>query len=324
MIQIIGVPFDHCGRTHGSRMGPFTVRLEGLKDNLEAIGHEVRDTGDVVAVDAERIPSLADRQMSGVPVYSALRRAVESALQAGEVPLVIGGDHSISIGSVSGALAKYGAGLGVLWIDAHMDLNTPTTSPSGNLHGMPLAALLRLGGDDDRTKTPAWGKVLDEVVPADALRQEALAWVGLRDVDDGEVSNLDGLAGPTVITMQDVDRMGVTGVASSLVSWIEDAGIKALWVSFDVDSLDPIYAPGTGTAVRGGLSYREAHFLAEALYDITQSDGKRCELAGVDLVEVNPMRDNLDETAKVAVEWAASLFGKAILGRRQAGRTERS
>lgn len=319
MIEIVGVPFDHCGRAHGSRLGPVAVRLEGLAQNLEWIGHKVTDSGNVIPVDSERLEELVDRQSAGAEVYSKIAAMVGEAYKKGNIPLVLGGDHSLSIGSVSAALTKYGQGLGVLWIDAHMDLNTPDTSPSGNLHGMPLAALTRMSN----SASPYWTKILSEVVPDPGLRLEALAWVGLRDVDDGEIANLRAHAGPLPLTMQDVDRLGITGVSDKLVSWIEDNQIEALWVSFDVDSLDPIFAPGTGTAVRGGLSYREAHYLAESLYEITQSENARCKLAGLDIVEVNPMRDNLDETAKVAVEWAASFFGKSILGFESAGRTER-
>lgn len=322
MIQLVGAPFDHCGRTHGSRLGPITVRLEGLEDTLRALGRSVTDAGNVIPVGSDRLERLEDRQAAGADFYGALRAQVGRILTSDGLPVVIGGDHSISIGSISAALAKHGDGLGVLWIDAHMDFNTPDTSPSGNIHGMPLAALVRLMPRD--THAPAyWEQILAETVPENALRPDATCWVGLRDVDDGEIANLARCPGPLAITMQDVDRLGVDGVVKRLIQWVEDAGVQHLWVSFDVDSLDPIYAPGTGTAVRGGLSYREAHFLAEALFDITQGRDAKCRLAGVDVVEVNPMRDNLDETAKVAVEWVASLFGKSILGPQSAGRTER-
>lgn len=317
MIDLIGVPFDHCGRLSGSRMGPITVRLEGLIDALARLGVSVADQGDIVPVDSVRLTSRDEKYAAAVPVYQALSNSVEASCRRNHVPLVLGGDHSLAIGSVSGALRAFGAGLGVLWIDAHMDLNTPETSPSGNLHGMPLAALTRLSSPG----SPVWEQILNSIVPVSGLEGSHLAWLGLRDVDQGEVQNLGRLPGAVAMTMKDVDRSGMPGCLDRLRQWIIETGMTHLWVSFDVDSLDPLFAPGTGTAVRGGLTYREGHLIAETLSQWIHED-KIVRLAGLDVVEVNPMQDSHDETAKVAVEWVSSLFGKDILHPIDPGRTE--
>lgn len=330
MVETIGVPFDLCGPHHGSRLGPVALRLEGLADQLRDLGVEARDGGDVWPLDGRTPGSRTECDEAGLEVYARARDRVASVIAAGDTPVVIGGDHSVSIGSIAGALRAFGDGLSVLWIDAHMDVNTPDTTPSGNLHGMPLGVvsrLLPLGGPDPSQGPWAeavhglWPRLLDIVGEPGLAR---VAWLGVRDVDAGEVRNLGRLPDAMVKTMQDIDTDGLLGAAQAIDAWLRETETTALWVSFDADVLDPVYAPGTGTAVRGGLTYREGHLLAETLCSFLADPFCPYVLAGLDVVEVNPLRDSANETARVALEWIGSFFGKTILHGRHPGRTERS
>lgn len=312
MIDVIGVPFDLGGRRKGSRLGPIASRLEGLFEGFERINQKANDLGDLS-------PSTSsDYWIAAKETYLTTKECVIKSIANGHTPLMIGGDHSNSIGSIAGALAKYGDELAVLWIDAHMDLNTPESSPSGNIHGMMLAALAGL-----TSNTPGWSSIVDDVVEKTKLDPKKIAWLGLRDVDPGEIANMNLLPGCYATTMQDIDAKGLKEVYLSIHQHLVASGAKALWVSFDVDSLDPIHAPGTGTAVRGGLTYREGHYLAELLHASMAKENAPFKLAGLDVVEVNPLIDTNNETAKVAVEWILSLFGKTILHPHDPGRTER-
>jgi arginase len=252
--------------------------------------------------------------------YEHTRDQVSDAIRNGSTPIVLGGDHSIAIGSIAGALKQYGSGLAVLWIDAHVDINTPDVSPSGNLHGMPLAALTGLATKSKGTMKTQWDR-LDKIIGRQKLDPKKLAWIGLRDVDKGEVLNLKRANGALPLTMQDVDLLGATGALEKVFKHFQKAGAKAAWVSFDVDCLDPVFAPGTGTAVRGGFTFREGHLIAETLH--TYFKKGPLKLAGLDVVEVNPLADTNNETANVAMEWALSFFGKTILHPEDPGRTER-
>lgn len=321
MIEVIGAPFDLCGGKPGSRLGPIAMRLEGLVPGLQSIGQEVIDTGAVTNVDGNDPENTVERYQLANQVYSEIQDRVHLAVSRSHVPIVVGGDHSISIGSISGALRHFGDGLAVLWIDAHMDLNTPETSPSGNLHGMPLAALTGFQSDVGGELGQQWRVILDDIVRGHHLAKDRIAWLGLRDVDAGEVANLNTLGGGFTMTMQDVDTLGVDGAMSDIDSYLRKNDVKALWVSFDADSLDPIYAPGTGTAVRGGFTYREGHLIAETLYRWSQDAPYK--IVGLDVVEVNPLIDRNNETANVAMEWTLSFFGKSILNPLDPGRTER-
>ncbi len=316
-IQIINAPFDLCGRSPGSRLGPWAMHLAGLDEQLVSLGWNLEPVQTPIPLTAKTLGPAHENTMAGIEASLFLAEAVAAAREKGLIPVVIGGDHSLAMGSISGAMQKKSR-LGVLWIDAHMDLNTPETSETKNLHGMPLAALTKLASGQTG-QDPLWEEILSKLDAG--LPGECVSWLGLRDVDEGEVRNLALLPGCLAMTMQDVDREGVLGCVTRLKSWILERDISELWISFDVDSLDPIYAPGTGTAVRGGLTYREGHLLAELLHETIWSE-KLCSLAGVDVVEVNPLRDRDNETAKVATEWAASLFGKSILGAVNPGRTE--
>ncbi|MCW5942691.1 MAG: arginase [Fimbriimonadaceae bacterium] len=324
MIEVVGVPFDLCGRLPGSRLGPSALRLAGLFAALRSLGYVIEDRGDLVTPDVVPYvpPPDPDSRPDAIRFFAEsiaalpnIKEAVVSILGRGSLPLVAGGDHSLSIGSVAGALATFGDDLAVLWVDAHADLNTPSSSPSLNMHGMSLAALLGLRAEDTPKRSEQWGRVLDLVGPA-FVRPSRVAWFGLRDVDYGERRQIREMVGCLPVTMHDIDRRGLENRVAALDEWLRKAKARHLWISFDVDAMDPVLAPGTGTAVRGGLTYREAHLLAELLRE--RLDLKDCpyRLVGLDIVETNPTRDVHNETALTAVEWAASLFGKTILGDR--------
>lgn len=314
MVQIVGVPFDYCGRRAGSRLGPAAVRLAGLVEALHQEGVESADLGDV-PVGSESTAEGGLRNFAPLRACAGdLKTRVGSVLSQGELPLVIGGDHSVVGGGIAAALEAFGQDLALLWIDAHADVNTPGSSGSGNLHGMPLAALWGRPSGVTGVRDAEWGEwraTLCEV----PLRPELTAWFGLRDVDPAERRLLRELPVGLPITMHDVDAHGVGFEVGRIDAWLRESGAKRLWISFDCDVLDPILAPGTGTAVRGGLSYREAHLFAELLYVQLNRSDCPYRLAGLDLVEVNPLNDTQNETAKMTVEWVASLFGKTILGR---------
>jgi arginase len=307
VIELIGAPFDLCGFRAGSRLGPAALRFAGLLEALQEMGLPVADGGDI---QPDLTPSFAEGLRNFAPMLACvrtLRQRVAESLHEGNLPIMLGGEHTLAVASVSAALQHHGDSLAVLWIDAHADVNTPGGSVTGNLHGMPLAALWGLPSEAVGVQHQQWESLVSALGAA-VLRPERTAWYGLRDVDAAERPRLRGLP----LTMHDIDRFGVAATVQRLQLWLEKEGIRKLWVSFDVDVLDPILAPGTGTAVRGGLSYREAHLLAELLHESLRAAGT--ELIGLDLVEVNPLVDRYNETAQVAVEWVASLFGKTILG----------
>jgi arginase len=315
VIEIIGVPFDLCGARYGSRLGPAALRLAGISGILEGLGFQVQDAGDVPIV-AECAPGEGIANLGPlVEEIGYLRGRVEECLSRGSTPLVMGGEHTIAIGAIAAALAKHGPDLAVLWIDAHADLNTPATSPSGNLHGMPLAALLGLESGVTDQSDGQWRSLLDVLGP-ERLQWNRIAWFGLREVDDAERDLIPSKPEALAMTMHDIDRHGLVSELMRFDTWMRALGAKHLWISFDVDALDPILAPGTGTAVRGGLTYREAHLCAEVLREFLDKSDCPYQLAGLDLVETNPLFDTNNETAKMAVEWIASLFGKTILGKR--------
>ncbi|MBX3095977.1 MAG: arginase [Fimbriimonadaceae bacterium] len=314
MVDLIAAPFDWCGRLSGSRLGPIAMRMAGLRAAIEGQGETVRHDLNSEPLTADQPLNRDDIASFACEVYERLKSQTLDSLRSGGRPLVMGGDHSLSIGSISAALEHTGGDLAVLWIDAHMDLNTPDTSPSGNLHGMPVAALSRMGGAGSDELMPSWDRILDQIVGKPGL-QGRVGWIGLRDVDPGEANNLKKLANAKAWTMQDVDHRSVSGVMAEVDAWLKASGAKNLWISFDVDSLDPIYAPGTGTAVRGGFTYREGHMIAEIMHEWFCDASKPYRWIGMDVVEVNPLADQNNETAKMAVEWVASLFGRTVLHR---------
>ena len=284
----------------GVDMGPSALRLAHLADALEALGHRVRDLGNVEVPVAETLAARAPHE-TGARYVEAIAAATEATRRAlagvpdDRLPVLLGGDHAVSLGSVAEtrARAATSGGCGVLWIDAHGDLNTPGSSPSGNVHGMPLALLL---GEGDARLLAACGD-------APALRPADVVLVGVRSLDPGERALVRAL-GIRTFTMSDIDRRGIGAVTEEALSAL--AHVARLHVSLDADVLDPSVAPGVGTPVVGGLTYREAHLLMERI----AVDGR---LSSLDLVEVNPTLDAYNRTAQVMVELTASLLGKRIL-----------
>ncbi|MFC7137123.1 arginase [Halobaculum litoreum] len=298
-VRIIGVPTDYGQDRRGVDMGPSAIRYGGLAEALASAGAEVVDDGDLAVPRAEerdpdsRQPSEGNAKFlrETEEVTTALAGRVADAVGAGETPLVLGGDHSVAIGSLKGSARD--AEIGAVWFDAHGDYNTPTTSPSGNVHGMPLAAAL---GYDD------WDGV--EWANAPGLREENVAYVGLRALDDTERAAIRD-SEMTAYTMSDIDERGITDVVEAALS-VASAGVDGIHVSLDMDWLDPGIAPGVGTPVRGGVTYREAHHAMEL---VAAADAVR----SMEVVEVNPVLDESNETAALATELVASAFGKRIL-----------
>ena len=292
-VAIIGAALDLGAGRRGVDMGPSAIRYAGLSDRLERAGIEVEDRGNVQAPLAETRASGPERARFLDEILETCARVageVERARGDGFVPLVLGGDHSIAMGSLSG-LAAEGPG-GVLWLDAHGDLNTPATTPSGNVHGMPLAAAIGLCDDFARD-----GLRLPAVDP------EHVALVGVRSLDPGEQALVRDL-GVAVYTISDLDRRGMEPVITEALERV--SGGSFVHVSVDLDVVDPEVAPGVGDPVRGGLSYREAHLAFELVAEAEVMDG-------LDIVEVNPIHDHENATAGVAVELATSAFGGTIL-----------
>ncbi len=291
-LGVIGVPMDLGAGRRGVDMGPSALRLAGLGDTLRALGHTVVQLGNVDVPVPEAIDDgVMPRYLEAIAATCHHTAELIRSLRPGDVPLVLGGDHSVSMGSIAGA--HRGGRTGVLWIDAHGDLNTPETSPSGNVHGMPLAHLL--GWGDARLQAIWGGGAL--------LRPEDVVLLGVRSLDTAERQAVRD-ADLRVLTMSDIDRRGIGSVAEEALAAL--AHLDRLHVSFDADALDPSIAPGVGTPVPGGLSYREAHLLMEIL-------AAEANVTSVDVVEVNPILDDANRSARVMVEMTASLFGRSVL-----------
>lgn len=317
-INIIGVPSGLGGRRKGASLGPAAIRIARLQESLLKVAKQVIDGGDLVSSQTSLFSPRGEGLHhfdSLLGIFTRVREAVYGAVGKGTVPLVLGGDHSLAFGTVSGALEQLDS-MGVLWIDAHGDYNTPDTSPSGNLHGMPLAGLCRFPYEGtDEVVAGQWQRLLDEMVPTRPLDPNHIVWIGIRELDPGEIDRMRTHGLHRVITMHEIDRFGMQEMVQSAFQTLEKAGVKWLWVSFDVDVLDPAIAPGTGTDVRGGLRYREAHLLAELLAEALGSEKSPLRLAGIEVVEVNPTLDRTNETAEMAVDWLMSVMGKRILPR---------
>lgn len=311
------MPFGLGGRRLGASLGPTAIRIAGLQKELEEIVAEVTDMGDV----RSPLGNEPGNRGEGIGHFEKVltnleevKRAVSEATVPRSIPLVLGGDHSLAVATVSAALEQSGELLGVLWVDAHGDLNTPDTSPSGNLHGMSLAALCGLRcGECPAPRAEQWARLLEAVVPERRLDASRIVWFGLRDPDRSEVERITSGDSRRAVTMHEIDRFGIPAMVEHAVETLRRAGVRRLWVSFDLDVLDPMIAPGTGTDVRGGLSYREAHLLAEMLHETLRGPGCPFELVGIEIVEVNPTLDTNNETAVMAVEWVTSLLGRRIL-----------
>ncbi len=293
---MIGAPLDLGAGRRGVDMGPSAIRYAGLDRQLEdKLGVRVSDAGNVISpvVETTEMGDTNARYLRQIlDLCDRLSALVAEAAGRGALPLVLGGDHSVALGSLVGMAKLRGAG-GVVWIDAHGDLNTPATSPSGNVHGMVLAAALGLAGDS--FKRDGW--------PLPAVEPGKLALVGVRSLDDGERELLRTLDAK-IFTMSEVDRIGVEPCMREAIA--HAAGAAFLHLSLDLDVVDPDYAPGVGTPVRGGLSYREAHLAMETVAESGL-------LHSMDVVEVNPILDRENATGQLAVELVASALGARIL-----------
>ena len=297
-VRVIGAPTDYGANRRGVDMGPSAIRYAGLADQLRSAGVEPVDAGDVQAPYVDECDSRSRSVSTETPYFTetkavceTLSELVETTLDRGEFPLVLGGDHSIAIGSVTGSARE--KAIGAIWFDAHADFNTPANSPSGNIHGMPLAALLGIGefADYEWTTQPT-------------LQAENVALVGLRSVDDSERVALKNSA-LSVFTMSEIDSRGLASVVDDAMAVATD-GTAGVHLSVDLDWLDPTEAPGVGTPVRGGVTYREAHAAMEQV-------AANAVVRSMDIVEVNPTLDQYNETAELATELAASALGKRIL-----------
>jgi arginase len=299
-IRVIGVPLDLGQSRRGVDMGPSAVRVAGLEARLEELGHVVEDAGNVtVAIPEQKKAGEANAKYLKeiTATCTKLAEQVVRTLDAGKVPLVLGGDHSVGAGTVAGVAEFYrrqNQKIGLLWIDAHTDINTPETSPSGNVHGMPLAAIMGLGPPDLANIFNFSPKV----------SPENCVLVGVRDIDAIERENVRR-AGIEVFTMRDIDERGMRTVMEEALR-MAGRGTVGYHVSLDMDWVDPEDAPGVGTPVRGGATYREAHLAMEIIAD-------HARMLSFEVVEVNPVIDEHNRTAELAVELSLSAFGKKIL-----------
>ncbi len=292
-VRIVGIPIDLGQDQRGVDMGPSAIRYAGLSSALRELGYEIHDSGNLYVPVRDCLTESCEQ-----PFVDAIRQvcqaACESAAQAvgqGDLPLFLGGDHSLAIGTIAGVASR--KKIGVIWIDAHGDANSPDTSPSGNVHGMPVATLLGAGPPE----------LVGIGRPGAKLRGEDIVMIGIRDLDRGEKAWLKQ-SGVQVYTMRDIDERGMGTIAREALTWLHDHPL--LHVSLDMDSLDPNDAPGVGTPCPGGLSYREAQLLMEMIAD----SGR---LGSADVVEINPILDVENRTAGIAVKLVASLLGKSIL-----------
>jgi arginase len=299
-ITFIGVPLDLGAGRRGVDMGPSAIRSAGIHACVRGLGYDVEDAGDV-EVQIQETQDPGDPRLKFLKEIRAtcedLRDRVAGTLQKGRMPVVLGGDHSIAMGTIAGVSRFHrakGGKIGLVWFDAHGDMNTPETSPSGNIHGMPLAVALGLG---EASLTGLAGK-------APMVDGARAAVVGLRDVDAAERENLKD-SGIGAFTMRDIDERGMRTVMEEAIKRAS-SGTEGIHVSFDLDGMDPEFAPGVGTPSPGGISFREAHLAMEMLADTER-------VISAELVEVNPILDQSNRTAHLAVGLLASLLGKKIL-----------
>jgi len=299
-ITIIGFPVDLGAGRRGVDMGPSALRIANLKQRLEMLGYEVNDTGDIniQIAESQKITNPKLKYLKEILKTSRVLAAkVERTLEKGDFPMCIGGDHSMALGTIAGIAAyckKRKLKPGVIWIDAHADMNTDETSPSGNIHGMPLAASLGLGHRD----------LVDFLGFAPKVKPENCALIGIRSVDLEERKNIKKLNVP-VYTMSDVDKLGIHRIINRVLKQFKEK-VDHIHVSFDVDSVDPLVAPGVGTPVPGGLNYREAHLLMESIAECG------C-MSSLEVAEVNPILDQYNKSAEFAAELVASSMGQRIL-----------
>ncbi|CAC6858356.1 Arginase [Staphylococcus aureus] len=296
-IDIIGAPSTFGQRKLGVDLGPTAIRYAGLISRLKQLDLDVYDKGDikVPAVNIEKFHS----EQKGlrnydeiIDVNQKLNKEVSASIENNRFPLVLGGDYSIAVGSVS-AISKHYNNLGVIWYDAHGDLNIPEESPSGNIHGMPLRILTGEGP-----------KELLEL-NSNVIKPENIVLIGMRDLDKGERQFIKDHNIKT-FTMSDIDKLGIKEVIENTIEYLKSRNVDGVHLSLDVDALDPLETPGTGTRVLGGLSYRESHFALELLHQSHL-------ISSMDLVEVNPLIDSNNYTAEQAVSLVGTFFGETLL-----------
>ncbi len=296
-IDIIGVPLDFGSGRRGVDMGPSAIRYAGLHKGLEALGHHVIDHGNIAAPISET-SEVGDSRLKYLdPILHVVQRLAERVAEsaaAGHTPLVLGGDHSLALGSVAGVARHRKVGL--IWVDTHGDFNTHETSPSGNIHGMPLAALCGYGAEALVTLGGAERR-------GAKLAPQNVAIVGARELDPDERQLLRS-SGVAVYSMEMIDRLGIVEVLERAIE-VACRGTDGIYLSLDLDVIDPMYAPGVGTPVPGGLTFREAHLAVELIAETER-------LVGMDLVEVNPILDKINMTGELAVQLALSAFGKRV------------
>ena len=299
-IHLLEMPLDFGASRHGSDMGPSAIRLAGIKERLEGLGHTISSHSDIFSVSAQEYEQQGNPKAKYlVPIKKAceqLAERVEGICTTGEFPFILGGDHSIALGSIAGVSAyakKNGKKLGVLYVDAHGDFNTPETSPTGNIHGECLAASAGLGLPE-LTNLYFEGQKVDPV---------NICFVGVRDLDPGE-KQLMKQAGVTVFTMSDIERQGFPAIVKQITVFFKTHA-DIIHVSFDMDVLDPMFAPGTGIPLPGGLTNREALLLMEEM-------GASGKVKSAEIVEVNPILDVRNQTGALAVSLAARLLGETL------------
>lgn len=297
-IEIIGAPSDLGANIRGSNMGPASIRIAHLKTKIEQQGFKVVDLGDLHVPIRESLMDEIKNEFYLGPIRDICRNLAtltEGIMDRGNIPITLGGDHSVAIGSISGILrhfAKKKQELGLIWIDAHADVNTPTSSPSGNIHGMPLAVLLGRGHEELTSITDQ------------KLRPQNTALIGIRNIDDEEKRILRE-SGIKFFTMRDIDEKGMFTVMREAIEHASN-GTAGIHASFDIDGIDPRYAPGVSTPVSGGLTLREAHLCLEMIYETKK-------LVGMDLVELNPVSDVNAQSANLVVDLILSGLGKSIV-----------
>lgn len=296
-ISIIGVPSDYGQRRRGVDMGPSAIRYAGVVERLEALDYDVIDKGDIrLKNKGEKLkedPKLLNLEEI-IHLSEELAESVSSVIGENRFPLVFGGDHSIAIGTIAG-LGKHYQNLGVIWFDAHADLNTPDTTPSGNIHGMPLAVNLGLGHE----------RLTQIANYAPKIKKENIIIIGARSVDPGERELIQEM-GIKVYTMHEIDRLGMTKVMEEAIEYLKMRQVDGVHLSLDLDALDPLYTPGVGTPVAGGITYRESHLAMEMLQEANF-------ITSAEFVEVNPILDEKNRTADVAVALMGSLFGETLV-----------
>jgi len=299
-VSIIGFPMDLGADRRGVDMGPSALRIAGLQAKLEALGYKVEDNGDIKIeiMERQKIKNPKLKYLDEILKTSKLlAEKIEKVLEKGDFPLCIGGDHSMALGTISGIASyckKRKMRLGVIWIDAHSDMNTDETSPSGNIHGMPLAALLGLGCDE----------LVNILGFSPKLHPENCALIGIRSIDEAEKLNIKKLKVP-IYTMNDIDKLGIHRIIAKVLKQFREK-VDHIHISFDLDSVDPLVAPGVGTPIPGGLSYREAHLLMETIAECG------C-MSSIEIAEVNPILDHKNQSAVFTAELIASSMGQRII-----------